>query len=132
MPNSSNSNAAVTTRNVSDGGAVGYVSGGGAVTQLTSRATGVTLNKNCGTITMNGASLAAGAEATFTVTNSKIQAVTDVVNVCLQSTGTGTPFVFVSAVAVGSFNITITNLHASTADTTADPINFVIVPSVAA
>lgn len=133
MPTSTNANAAGTTENVSAGRAVGYTAGqGGAVTQLTSRATGVTLNTICGTITMDDASLAAAAEATFTVTNDKIVAVTDVVQVSLQSTTTGTPMVFVSDVSVGSFDITITNLHASTADTTADPINFVIVPSVAA
>lgn len=133
MPVSTNSNAAGTTENVSAGRAVGYTAGnGGAVTQLTSKATGVTLNTICGTITTDDASLAAAAEVTFTVTNSKVVAVTDVVNVSLQATTTGTPLVWVSDVSVGSFDITIANLHASTADTSADPINFVIVPSVAA
>jgi hypothetical protein len=75
---------------------------------------------------MNAASLAAAAEATFTVTNNKVEA-NDVVVVALAATGTGTPQVFVSAVDAGSFDITITNLHATTADTTADPINFVVI-----
>ncbi len=50
---------------------------GGTVTQATNKTTGVTLNAASGQITMNGASLAGGAEATFTVTNSEIAA-TDV------------------------------------------------------
>jgi hypothetical protein len=38
----------------------GYVTGdGGAVTQSTSKSTGVTLSKKCGQITLNGAALAA-------------------------------------------------------------------------
>jgi hypothetical protein len=103
---------------------------GGAVTQATDRSTGVTLNKMTGAITMNAASLAAGAEATFTVTNSFVAA-TDVPVVAIKSSSTGTPSAYVSAVAAGSFNITVTNLHASTADTTADVINFVIIKGAA-
>lgn len=133
MPISTNPNGVGTTKVVSDGKAVGYEAGvGGAVTQLTSKATGVTINTICGTITCDDASLAAAAEVTFTVTNDKVVAVTDCINVTLQATTTGTPKAWVSAVAVGSFDITIANLHASTADTSADPINFVIIPSVAA
>ena len=46
---------------VSAGKAIGYVSGG-AVTQATSKSTGVTLNKPCGAITTHNAALADGAE----------------------------------------------------------------------
>ena len=98
---------------------------GAAVTQATSRATGVTINAPAGQITMNAASLAAAAEASFVVTNSFVTA-TSVPVVALATTATGTPQVFVSAVAAGSFTITIANLHASTADTTADVINFIV------
>ena len=49
---------------------------GGTVTQSSSKTTGVTLNTASGQITMNGASLAGGAEATFTVTNSEISSPT--------------------------------------------------------
>lgn len=111
---------------------VGYATGaGGTVTQTTSRSTGVTINKVCGSITTDTTSLAAGAEATFTVTNSTVAA-TDVVNVCMKTITTGTPVAFVTAVAAGSFDITISNLHASTADTSADVINFAVLKSVAA
>src|SRR5262249_56575891 len=87
--------------------AIGYGTGaGGTVTQLTDRSTGVIINKLCGQITMNAASLAAGAEATFTVTNSTVAA-TDTVVVCIQSGNvTGTPAVNVSAMATDSFPIT--------------------------
>lgn len=98
---------------------------GATVTQATDRSTGVTINAPAGQITMNGASLAAAAEATFTVTNSFVTA-TSVPVVALTAITTGTPQVYVSGVAAGSFNITITNLHASTADTTADVINFIV------
>ena len=46
---------------------------GGTVTQSTNKTTGVTLNAASGQITMNGAALGAGAEATFAVTNSEVQ-----------------------------------------------------------
>lgn len=113
--------------------AIGYGTGaGGTVTQVTSRATGVTLSKPVGQIVTDATSLAAGAEATFTVTNTLVAA-TDVVVVCAkggQTAGTSVPVV--SAVAAGSFDITLTNLHAATADTGAMTINFAIVKGVAA
>ena len=94
---------------VSAGKAIGYVSGG-AVTQATSKATGVTLNNACGQITTHDASLAGGAEVSFTVTNSEIAA-TDVVIVNVASgASTGTYIASVSAVAAGSFDITLSNV----------------------
>jgi hypothetical protein len=52
---------------------IGYITGaGGTVTQLTSKSTGVTLNKICGAITLNAAALAANAVVSFTLTNSTI------------------------------------------------------------
>ncbi len=107
-------------------GKLGYTTGAGStVTQATNRSTGVTINAVTGAITMNATSLAAGAEATFTVTNSAVEAA-DVPVVAIKSSATGTPVANVTAVAAGSFAITVTNLHASTADTTADVINFVV------
>lgn len=112
---------------------IGYATGaGGAVTQITSRATGVTLSKICGAITTDSTSLAAGAEATFTVTNTLVAA-TDIVVVSLKTaSGTGLSIPIVTAVAAGSFDITLTNLHASTADTVASVINFAVIKGVAA
>lgn len=110
----------------------GRVTGdGGAVTQTTDRSTGVTLNTICGQITTDTTSLAAGAEATFVVTNSKVAA-TDVVSVCVASGAVATPLAYVSAVAAGSFSITITNLHAATGETGALVLNFIVHKAVAA
>lgn len=99
----------------------------GTVTQATSITTGVTLNKLAGTITTVSQTLAAGAEATFTVTNSEVAA-TDIPVVALKSTASaGGPFMLaVTAVAAGSFDITITNPSAATAGNNTLVINFAI------
>jgi hypothetical protein len=120
---------AITTSSSTEG--LGYATGaGGTVTQATSRTTGVTLNKTTGAITTHTASLAAAAEATFTVTNSTVAA-TDTVVLSIKSGAAATPLAWVSAVAAGSFNITISNLHASTAETGAIVINFAVIKAVA-
>jgi len=93
------------------GKAIGYPEGlGGAVTQGTSKATGVTLNKPAGEITTHDASLAGGAEVSFVVTNSFV-GINDVPVVAIQSgASTGTYVASVSAVAAGSFTVTLSNL----------------------
>ena len=95
------------------------------ITQATNRSTGVTVNTTSGQITTNTTSLAAAAEATFTVTNNKVTA-KSVPVVAVASGATGTTIAYVSAVALGSFDITVANFHASTAETGALVINFVI------
>lgn len=109
---------------------IGYVStAGGTVTQATSKTTGVTLNKICGQITMNGAALAAAAEVAFTLTNSTI-ALTDVIIVNVQSVGTaGAYLVTVGAVAAGSCSITVGNASAGSLSQ-ALVLNFVVIKSV--
>tara|TARA_B100000214_G_scaffold233610_1_gene170603 strand:- start:5795 stop:6160 length:366 start_codon:yes stop_codon:yes gene_type:complete len=83
---------------------------GGTVTQATNKTTGVTLNTESGQITMNNAALADAAEATFTVTNSKIAA-TDVVVACHGSAGTaGAYLVNANTMAAGSFKVTVANV----------------------
>lgn len=96
------------------------------VTQATSRTTGVEINDIAGTITTDDASLAAAAEATFTVTNSKVKAGSVVAVSLKTASATGLSLPFVSATADGEFDITLTNLHATTADTSASEINFVV------
>ena len=89
---------------------------GGTVTQSTNKTTGVTLNTASGQITMNGAELAGGAEATFTVTNSEIAA-TDVVVVNHSSAGTaGSYLVQANSIAAGSFAITVANVGSTASE----------------
>jgi hypothetical protein len=118
-PNLTLSLGAITPTSItSNGGAlfgnvIGYrqtSSIGGTVTQLTSKSTGVTLNKVTGQITMNSAALAAGAFVSFTVTNSFVNTAT-VPYVAVASGGTTDAYhAFVTAVATGSFNITVQNI----------------------
>lgn len=69
-------------------GGVGYAVGaGGTVTQATSKATAFTLSKVTGTITMNGAALAANTLVSATWTNTSIEA-NDLVVVNHNSVGT--------------------------------------------
>ena len=112
-------------------GGIGYTTGaGGAVTQTTSRATGVTINKVTGSITTDATSLAAGDSASFTVSNSAMVA-TDVPQVAIRSGATNKKTkVNVSAKASGSFEITVHNEDASTAETGAIIIDFVIIKGV--
>lgn len=108
---------------------IGYPVGeGGAVTQITSRITGVTLNKITGVITTNNASLAAEATADFVVTNSLV-AIGDVPVVAVRSgSNSGGTLVSVNGVAAGSFTIRVHNgnVAAGTAETGAILINFVV------
>lgn len=111
---------------------VGYAVGaGGAITQGTSKSTGVTLSKLTGQITTHNEALAAGAEVSFTVTNTLVKA-TDVVAVLHASGGTAGAYgVFANAIADGSFKITITNLSAG-ALSEAIVLTFVVLRGAAA
>ena len=113
-------------------GGIGYTTGaGGAVTQATSKTTGVTLSKVSGQITMNNAALGAAAEAVFTVTNTVVAA-TDVPVVAIASGGTsGAYVVSVAAVAAGSFDIVVSNVSAGSLSE-AIVLNFAILKAVAA
>lgn len=107
---------------------IGYDTGaGGAVTQATSRTTGVTLDKICGAITLVSAAGSA-TFASFTVTNSAVAATdTIVVN---QKSGTDLYEIHVTAVAAGSFRITFRTTGGTT---TEQPVlNFAVIKAVAA
>ena len=102
-----------------------------AVTQATSITTGVTCNAYSGVITTVSQTVAAGAEAEFTVTCSKVAA-TDVVAACIRThTSAGDFIVGVSAVAAGSFKLRLTNLHATVAGNNVLVINFVVLKAEA-
>jgi hypothetical protein len=106
----------------------GYAQGGGSVTQLTDKATGVTLNTPCGQITMNGAALAADTAVAFTLTNSQI-APQDVVAVSIKSGATaGAYSVSTLDIASGSVKIVLRNLTAGSLSE-AVILNFVLIKS---
>ena len=110
------------------GKALGYTTGG-AVTQATDKSTGVTLNQAAGQITTSDASLAGGAEVSFTVTNDKVAA-TDVVAISLQSgASTGTYIVSISAVAAGSFDVTLSNVGTTAGE--ALVLNYAVIKAAA-
>jgi len=89
---------------------IGYAaSAQGTVTQLTNKGTAVTLNKSAGKITMNAASLGAGAAVTFTLNNSTISA-NDVLIVNVSGGGTaGAYWPYVSSMTAGSAVIGLWN-----------------------
>ena len=98
---------------------------GGSVTQATNKSTAVTLNTESGVITTNNAALADAAEVTFQVNNDKVTA-TDVPQIAIASGGTaGAYLATVSAVAAGSFKISISNVSGG-ALSEAIVINFVV------
>ncbi len=90
---------------------IGYTTGaGGTVTQATSKATAVTLNKVTGAVTMNGAALAAGATVSFTLNNSTIAA-DDLLLVQIKSGATAAAYrVQATGGSAGSRVIELTNV----------------------
>lgn len=122
-----------------DGGDTMVVAAGGkiqnegqtAVTQITSIATGVTVNALAGVITTVSQTIAAGAEQDIVVTDSLVEA-TDVVVACIKThTSAGTFLVAVAAVAAGSFTLRLTNLHATAAGDNVLIINFFVIKTSA-
>lgn len=106
----------------SPSGGIGYSTGsGGAVTQLTDRSTGVTLNKVNGAITLVSAAGSA-TPVTFTVTNSQVTSADTVI--VSQKSGTDAYIISVTNVSNGSFKITS---YTTGGTTTESPVfNFAI------
>jgi hypothetical protein len=114
---------AVSIMKVFNGVGIGYgVGGGGAVTQGTSRTTGVTLNAPSGQITMFSAAGSATA-ASFTVTDSAVGA-NDTVNISVKS-ATNLYVVVVTTVAAGSFVVSFFTTGGTATD--APVLNFAVV-----
>ena len=91
---------------------IGYATGAqGAVTQATSKSTGVTLNTSMGQITMNNAALASVTNVTFTLTNSLLSA-KDVLILNVTNGTSGAYNAFVSSMTTGSATITLRNISA--------------------
>ena len=108
------------------GGQLGYSTDAqGTVTQLTSKATGVTLNKSCGQITLNDAALAGTTNVTFTLTNSVIS--TKDVLILNVYGGTSESYnAWVSGLAAGAATITVRNITAGSLSEAIN-INFAII-----
>lgn len=122
---------ALQTTNLRASGSLGYSTGaGGAVTQVTSRTTGVTLNKPSGQITLVAGSIAGLSSQEFTLTNSYIAA-TDVVLVSFASGLTAATYdVTVTQTGVGSCKIAVHNVNNSATPTDTPVINFVVIKGV--
>ena len=116
---------------ITGAGSLGYSTGsGGAVTQLTSKTTGVTLDKSNGQITME-ATTAIGASVVFTLTNSFI-AVTDAVIANIATGGTANAYTIdVLTVAAGSVGLRVTNITAGSLSE-AVVVTFALINAVAA
>lgn len=117
---------AVGVTKVFDGAGVGY-SSGAAITQGTSRTTGVTISAYAGAITLFAAA-GSTTPASFTVTNTKVNA-TDTIVLSVKSSTTNLYEVFVTAVAAGSFQITFFTTGGTTSDSPV--ISYAVVRSAA-
>ena len=111
---------------------IGYAAAAqGTVTQLTSKSTGVTLNKSAGQITMNNAALAAATNVSFTLTNSLISAKdVIVVNVAGGVAAADSYNCWVSSHAAGSCTLVLRNITAATSLSEAVVLNFAIIHCV--
>ena len=99
----------------------------GTVTQLTSKSTGVTLNKSAGQITMNNAALAGATAVSFTLTNSLIST-NDVLILNVGAGATAVAYtVYTSSISAGSAVITLRNMTAATSLSEAVVINFALI-----
>jgi hypothetical protein len=95
---------------VGGSGGIGYGPGsGGTITQLTSKATTVVLNKTSGQITTNNAVLAGNTTVSFTMTNSTLKA-GDVLVLNHLSGGTAGSYLLNAQCAAGSASINIRNI----------------------
>ena len=95
---------------ISGTGKQGYATGaGGTVTQATSKATGVTLSKSTGQITLDGAALAASTTVSFTLTNTVIEA-GDILLMNHISAGTAGSYLLNAQSAAGSASINVRNI----------------------
>lgn len=99
----------------------------GTVTQITAITTGVTLNKQSGLITTVSSTLAAGANASFTITNSKCFSDSVIMLTVDDSASAGLAKLNVQNIANGSFKVNITNIHGANAFNNVIKIHFSII-----
>jgi hypothetical protein len=112
-------------------GKQGYATGsGGTVTQATSKATGVTLSKPTGQITLDAAALAASTTVSFTLTNTVIEA-GDILIMNHISGGTAGSYLLNAQSAAGSASINVRNISLGSLSE-AIVIAFAVIKAVAA
>lgn len=104
----------------------------GAVTQATGHTNGVTLNTTSGIITLAAVSLASGAQAEFTVTNSTVQADSLILLTIQGATAASETddsilIAQTASLGAGSFKITLSNVGDSATDTNARKIHFLVI-----
>jgi hypothetical protein len=106
---------------------LGYASGAqGAVTQATSKSTGVTLNASMGRITTDSATLNTLTNVTFTLTNNLIS-VKDVIILNVSSGATSGAYnCWISSMSAGTCTITLRNISGGNLSE-AVVINFAII-----
>lgn len=123
-----NGTGAVKTQKLEITGSFGYApTAGGTVTQATSKSTAVTINKLCGQIVTNNATLNRDTTANFVVNNSLVGEF-DVVVACIHSGATlGAYELDVDAVTTGAFTLALHNHLASVDLSEAIVINFVVI-----
>jgi hypothetical protein len=94
---------------------LGYTNGSyGTVTQQNNKATGVTINNTCGTITTANAQMAPSAKVAFVVTNNKVSALdTVIVNIASGATATFAYLIAVVTVTDGAFTINLDNVSSN-------------------
>jgi hypothetical protein len=108
---------------------IGYASGaGGTQTQSSSRTTGVTLSKLCGTITMFSSAVAAAASSTFTWTNTLLAA-TDIVIMQHNSSTNACCWKIEVICGAGSATVVVKNISAGSI-TEATPLKFIVIKAV--
>jgi len=110
---------------------LGYIDGAhDVVTQGTSKATAVTLNKSAGTITLNAASLNAATTVNFVLNNSYLNALSTVILTLANSGATaGAYTAIISTVSAGAATVTIRNITAGALAETI-VLNFAIIHQV--
>jgi hypothetical protein len=95
---------------ITNTGKHGYATGsGGIVTQATSKATGVTLSKPTGQITLDGAALAASTTVSFALTNTVIEA-GDILIMNHISGGTAGSYLLNAQSSAGAASINVRNI----------------------
>ena len=100
----------------------------GAVTQLTSKSTAVTLNKSAGQITMNNATIPANDVVAFTLNNSLISAKdTLIVNIGSGATTPGQYTTYVTSLTSGAAIIAVRNLVGTTSPGDTLVLNYAII-----